>query len=224
LAWNDGRWDVVNASLTIMNGEVVPVFPLPRFVMFPYITTPLHVFEPRYRRMIESRLDRRGLLCLATLRGQWRKKYETKEADIHPIGVVAELTNYDCLPDGRYNIVVYGRHRVRMHEVESDQSFRMARIELCETAHEPEVDREDVERLRRMAKHVLLKGRDTPAEMAGHIDRLPPRMLLNVMCFYGPMTTTSKLSLLAMNSYTDMAARLTRLYTDMAGGAETAEA
>ena len=43
------------------------LFPLPNLVLFPHVVQPLHVFEPRYRQMIEDCLDTAGRIVLATL-------------------------------------------------------------------------------------------------------------------------------------------------------------
>ena len=32
--------------------SIIPIFPLPNFVLFPGVVAPLHIFEPRYREMI----------------------------------------------------------------------------------------------------------------------------------------------------------------------------
>ena len=32
--------------------DIIPIFPLPNFVLFPGVTVPLHIFEPRYREMV----------------------------------------------------------------------------------------------------------------------------------------------------------------------------
>jgi len=45
----------------------VPMFPLPGAFLFPSQILPLHVFEPRYRQMVEDSLDTAGRIVLATL-------------------------------------------------------------------------------------------------------------------------------------------------------------
>ena len=37
-----------------MSGDILPIFPLPNVVFFPGTRLPLHVFESRYRRMLED--------------------------------------------------------------------------------------------------------------------------------------------------------------------------
>ena len=32
--------------------EIIPLFPLPNAVLFPKMALPLHIFEPRYRKMV----------------------------------------------------------------------------------------------------------------------------------------------------------------------------
>ena len=47
--------------------RVVPLFPLPNLWLFPSVVLPLHVFEERYRQMIEDSLDGVGRLVLGTI-------------------------------------------------------------------------------------------------------------------------------------------------------------
>ena len=50
-----------------MASRVVPLFPLPRVWLFPYVVLPLYVFEERYRQMIEDSLDGPGRIVLGTV-------------------------------------------------------------------------------------------------------------------------------------------------------------
>ena len=45
----------------------VRLFPLPNLVMFPHVVQPLHIFEPRYREMLEDALEHDRLLAMALL-------------------------------------------------------------------------------------------------------------------------------------------------------------
>ena len=46
----------------------VPVFPLPNVVFFPATSLALHVFEERYRAMVQDASDGDGLICVSLLR------------------------------------------------------------------------------------------------------------------------------------------------------------
>jgi Lon protease-like protein len=81
----------------------LPIFPL-SVVLFPGIPLPLHIFEPRYKRMLADCLeaDRRfGITPVATS--------DTPESGA--VGCVAEVRVNQELPDGRSNIVVVGQSR-----------------------------------------------------------------------------------------------------------------
>lgn len=90
--------------------EEVPVFPLPQVVLFPHAHLPLHIFEPRYRTMLEDCLASNGAIVIAQLdrKGGGR---------INEYAGAGVITEHIPLPDGRSNIIVSGRVRVRLEEL-----------------------------------------------------------------------------------------------------------
>lgn len=90
--------------------EEVPVFPLPQVVLFPHAQLPLHIFEPRYRTMLEDCLASNGAIIIAQL----DRKGGGRINEYAGAGVITEHTK---LPDGRSNIIVSGRVRVRLEEL-----------------------------------------------------------------------------------------------------------
>lgn len=90
--------------------EEVPVFPLPQIVLFPHAHLPLHIFEPRYRMMLED--------CLASNRTIVIAQLDRKGGDrINEYAGAGIITEHQKLADGRSNIVVAGRVRVRLQEL-----------------------------------------------------------------------------------------------------------
>ena len=98
----------------------LPLFPLPA-VLFPTAAMPLHVFEPRYRRLVERCLgaDRRfGLLYHDS---DHRGPFLMEEGRV---GCVAEIGDFHPLPDGRSVLVARGVERFRILDgVESTEPF-----------------------------------------------------------------------------------------------------
>jgi len=97
--------------------ELIPLFPLPNCVLFPGVGLPLHVFEARYRRMVQDILlkpepDR--WLALGLLKENYQHLYETPRAPIHPVACVARLVQAHRFSDGRYNILVVGAARANV--------------------------------------------------------------------------------------------------------------
>ncbi len=66
----DLRFDEANFS------GVARLFPLPNLVMFPHVLQPLHVYEPRYRALLEEALDDDRLIAMAVLAPGWENDYE----------------------------------------------------------------------------------------------------------------------------------------------------
>jgi Lon protease-like protein len=93
----------------------VPIFPLPEVVFFPETVLPLHVFEPRYRRMIADCLAGDARLAVVMLRPGWEHDYQGRPP-VHGVAGVGEIMQAERLADGRYNILLDGRSRVRIEE------------------------------------------------------------------------------------------------------------
>ena len=109
-------------------GQVIPVFPLPNVVLFPKVHLPLHIFEPRYRQMVKDAMAGPKLIGMALLRGDWSKNYHGNP-DIYPVGCVGEIVSATAVPDGRFNIVLYGLREYHIQEQILEPSpYRQARV------------------------------------------------------------------------------------------------
>src|SRR6185436_20389622 len=92
---------------------------------------PLHIFEPRYRQMVEDMLDGPGRLVMGTV----LEGHEGEIADappLYPVAGIGEIGRHEHLPDGRFNILLVGLARVRIREVESDRLYRKVETEALE--------------------------------------------------------------------------------------------
>jgi hypothetical protein len=106
----------------------IPIFPLPSVVLFPEVTLPLHIFEPRYREMVGDALAGDRLIGMALLKSGWEAEYEGRPP-VYEIGCVGVISHHERLADGRYNIVLQGVDRVRITTETEDRSYRRAFIE-----------------------------------------------------------------------------------------------
>ena len=120
--------------------KIIPLFPLPATVLFPKTYLPLHIFEPRYREMIEDALsDSNGgsrMIGMVLLKEDWEEDYYGSPP-IHPIGCVGRIMQVQRLNDGRYNLVLYGLDTFRVREPLLDRSYRRAWIEPIRPAGDP---------------------------------------------------------------------------------------
>jgi len=108
--------------------RIVPLFPLPNVFLFPGCVMPLHIFEPRYRKMIEDQLDGPGQIVMGTVQEDRADELE-RAAPVRAIAGLGEICRHERLPDGRFLIWLFGLSRVRIREVPSDRPYRRVRVE-----------------------------------------------------------------------------------------------
>ena len=114
--------------------ESIPLFPLPGMVFIPYTILPLHVFEPRYRDLVDDAMRSNRYLAVPRLQPGWENNYESSPA-VYQIAGFGKILRYDPLPDGRANIVLLGLGRVRIrNELQPDSLYRVAEGSLLSDA------------------------------------------------------------------------------------------
>lgn len=107
----------------------LPLFPLP-MVLFPGVPLPLHIFEPRYQRMLSDIRAHDSLFGLSYFDA-------TESEGISPaighVGCVAEVTDVQALPEGRSNILTLGLIRYRLESyVERGDPYLVGRVTFFE--------------------------------------------------------------------------------------------
>jgi Lon protease-like protein len=105
----------------------LPIFPLPGMALLPGGQIPLHVFEPRYRRLVRDCSRGAGVIGLASIPdGEEGVTDPTRKPRILPVLGAGILVRVERLPDGRSNIVVRGVLRARVErEHESREPYRL---------------------------------------------------------------------------------------------------
>ena len=107
----------------------LPIFPLSGAVLLPHALVPLHVFEPRYRKLIRDCDEGLKVLALANIPDE--SAAGQKPPRVLPFAGVGVLARVDRLPDGRFNIVLRGAARASIvEELRSGEPYRLVRAEL----------------------------------------------------------------------------------------------
>jgi Lon protease-like protein len=126
----------------------VPLFPLPGSVLLPGGLLPLHIFEARYREMVEDALDAEGLLAMALLRPGYEADYQGAP-DIESHVCLGRINMERRLEDGRWVMLLVGLRRAKVVEEDRSRAYRLARVELVpESARDLEAEAREAERLR----------------------------------------------------------------------------
>ena len=117
-------------------GGTVRLFPLPNLVLYPHVMQPLHIFEERYREMLEDALADDGLIAMALLEPGWETDYESRPP-VAPLACLGKIVAHHRLDDGHYNVLLLGVERVRIvRELDPLRSFRQAQVEIVEDCYD----------------------------------------------------------------------------------------
>src|SRR3546814_13107884 len=90
------------APLTIQR---IAIFPLPGAVLFPGLHLPLHIFEPRYKAMVQEVLARDRQLGMIQPR-QIAGEEERAPPALYDVGCVGRIIVVAALDGGRFNLVL----------------------------------------------------------------------------------------------------------------------
>lgn len=136
------------------------MFPLPGVFLFPGQLMRLHIFEERYRQMVEDLLDSPGRLVIASVLESERHKVglEDETPEVLPIAGLGEIAKHDRAEDGRFLIGVFGLSRVRIREAPSDRLYRKVDYDMV---HEILATEEEAERLREPLSKAILSRADS---------------------------------------------------------------
>ena len=109
----------------------LPLFPL-GLVLVPGLVLPLHVFEQRYRVLVQDLLalpepERRfGVVAIRS----GREVGADGVLALHEVGCTAQLRAVEPHDDGRYDVVATGGERFRLVDLEHDQPYLTGVVEL----------------------------------------------------------------------------------------------
>jgi Lon protease-like protein len=127
----------------------IPLFPL-HVVLFPGMALPLHIFEPRYRRMTDDCLDSNLPMGIVLAMPGSTHGHEIPAR----VGTFARIVDYERLPDGRFNLLTTGTQRFHIVEEERDKHpYLVGRVEPLEDI--PDADLREQANLAEQARDTL---------------------------------------------------------------------
>jgi Lon protease-like protein len=192
----------------------LPLFPLP-LVLFPGVPLPLHIFEERYRRMLEDVRVSTNLFGLSYFDPNALGAAERPAAG--HVGCATEVLEVQTMPDGRSNILTVGVVRYRVTEyVESGEPYLVARVEFFEDEEgDAAVLRKRADEVAQMFTRIARAMRSINDER-GSLPELPledPERLSFLVAAVVEMEADAKQQLLELRS---TAERLRRVYALLA--------
>jgi ATP-dependent Lon protease len=135
-------------TISLDFGKPIPLFPLAGTILLPHAVQALHLFEPRYRQMIEHALAQMqkgnlltaGPIALASFQGtDWQEDYDGLPP-LRTAVCVGKMVQHQRLSGGRHNVLLHGvcRAKIRsMLEPDGQRLYRMAMLSPIERVSEP---------------------------------------------------------------------------------------
>jgi Lon protease-like protein len=111
----------------------LPLFPL-EVVLFPGTVHPLHIFEPRYRQMIQDCLNEDKPFGIVLAREESKHLREVP----YSVGTMVEIHQLKTLDNGCYNLMAVGAERFRILDYHREKPYLLGVVEPFEDNPEPE--------------------------------------------------------------------------------------
>jgi Lon protease-like protein len=202
--YNSGDWFEQDQQRT--ETMEIPLFPLKNVVLFPGMVLPLHIFEMRYREMINRCIDERRPFGVVLI----KEGQEVGEAAVpHAVGTLAKIVRVDRQEDGCLNITTIGVERFRIESVHKQHSYLTATVRTLPTINgSTKLATDLAQKLRpRLYEYVELLSKANDADLK--LDRLPeePMTLAYLVAIALQVTPTAKQAILQYAGVPEMLAK-----------------
>jgi len=190
---------------------LLPLFPLDT-VLFPGMQLKLHIFEPRYKTLINQCVDRNEPFGVVLIR---RGAESGHQAPVpYEVGCTAAIGEVQRLPLGRMNIETTGQRRFRINAIDRSQPYLVGDVDYFL----PQADRPGVIKVYSKAlRPLLLRYIELLAAASdSHFDpeQLPrqPRAVAQIGSILLRADNLQKQQLLAIDSLSSLLATLVDIY------------
>jgi len=204
--------------------DILPVFPLTGVLVFPGMILPLHIFEPRYRNMIEDALNVDGIFGMIqpVVPGQDNRPApgsDKETPELYSVGCAGYIERWQKLPDGRYVLELRGMNRFRSGgELSLLHGYRRVKADYNGFADLP-VDIEWGCDRARLMKTLAEYAKDHSSVLRlEHVGELSDIELVNILGMSLPFHPTEKQALLEAPSLKDRETVLVDLLRLGSGG------
>jgi ATP-dependent Lon protease len=153
--------------------RVIPIFPLAH-VQFPGALTPLHIFEPRYRKLLKDVMDRDKVFGI--IYRDEEMPVETERLPLGSVGCTVEVAVVQGMPDGRSNILCVGERRYHLLNYVEGEPYLQAEVELFDDEPVSEDLSSEMEQAKNLFQRWLIANRklkDDSDRESGEVPELP---------------------------------------------------
>ena len=107
--------------------DIVSVFPLSNFIMFPNTTVPLNIFEPRYIDMINDSMKAERLIGM--IQPNYKDDKKNIKPDLYQVGCLGKIINFQETKNGNFLIELKGLTRFKiLEEINTNNKYRSYKV------------------------------------------------------------------------------------------------
>ncbi|MCY3834700.1 MAG: LON peptidase substrate-binding domain-containing protein [Chloroflexi bacterium] len=189
----------------------LPLFPL-NTVLFPGMQIKLHIFEERYKLMINRCIDSDEPFGVVLIKSG--REARMPAATPHLVGCAAAISNVQRLPLGRMNITATGQRRFRIRAIDRSNPFLLGDVEFFSPVDDqPGLIRSYGERLRPLVLRYL-EILASPEDASFDPTQIPhrPRAVAQLASILLQADNEQKQELLSMESLARLLETLVDIY------------
>lgn len=189
----------------------LPVFPLREVHLFPETLLPLHIFEPRYRQMIQDSLKAESFIGI--ILPDLKEDPKAYEPNLVKIGGIGKIQYHELLEDGRYNIVLQGIEKFELLEELklSDILYRVVRAKVLKDKTTISQSDENLIRQELFSAFSLTFSPFFPEKILNLSEEISLEKFVNLVASSLKVSSVIKQELLEMDSLEDRAIRILRI-------------
>ena len=107
--------------------DIISVFPLSNFIMFPNTTVPLNIFEPRYIEMINDSMKAERLIGM--IQPNYKDNKNNIKPDLYQVGCLGKIVNFQETKNGNFLIDLKGLTRFKiLEEINTNNKYRSCKV------------------------------------------------------------------------------------------------
>ena len=159
----------------------LPVMALSNAVLFPHALLPLHIFERRYRTMLEHSLGGDRMFSVALMKPGISEAREIN--DLFPIAGVGLIRACVGNQNGTSNLILQGLARIRLLEWTQLKPFRIARAAVLESGNSNSIEADALAaKVKELCVRIQQLGVPLPPNLTEQLQKIEdPEVLADVI-------------------------------------------
>ena len=193
--------------------NILPVFPLSNFIIFPNTSVPLNIFEPRYIDMINDSIKANKLIGM--IQPKISKNKNTDIPELYKVGCMGKISSFKETSDSRFLIELKGIIRFQItNEIKSNKKYRECEVDFKNFYSDLSENKED---LKFSDLELIFKDLKTLFEKKGFIinwkglEKQSLNETINALAMASPFTLEEKQVLLEAKNLQVRKARIAEI-------------